>query len=72
MKNRIKNEQKSMETEINKNELFQKIIDFGKEFQEDYRQFFEWVLDDYYLLFLSEIEKAVTFLSDSFNENFLI
>ena len=54
-KNRIKSGQKSMETEINKNELFQKIIDFGKEFQEDYRQFFEWVLDDYYLLFLSGI-----------------
>ena len=64
-KNRIKNEQKNMETEINKNEIFQKIIDFGKEFQEDYRQFFEWVLDDYYLLFLSEILQDI---KNSFND----
>ena len=64
-RNRIKNNQKNMETEINKNEIFQNLIDFGKEFQEDYRQFFEWVLDDYYLLFLSGILQDI---KNSFND----
>ena len=64
----INNGQKRIETEINKNELFQKIIDFGKEYQEDYKQFCEWILDDYYLLFLSEtlkdIKNSFYFLED--------
>ena len=55
LKNKIKNDLKNMETEIKKNELFQKLIECGKEYPEDNRKFFEWLLDDYYLLFLIDI-----------------
>ena len=55
LKNKIKNDLKNMETELKKNEIFQKLIDFGKEYQEDNRKFYELLLDDYYLLFLSDI-----------------
>ena len=51
-KKRIKNNQKNMEIEINKNDLFQKLSEF--ENLDDKNQFFEWLLDDYYLLFLSD------------------
>ena len=64
-KNRIKNEQKNMETEIYKNEIFQKLIEFGKDFQEDNRQFFDWLLEDYYLLFLAENLQDI---KNSFND----
>ena len=53
-KNRIKINQRNMETEINKNELFQILNECGKEYPEDSKQFYEWLLDDYYLIFLSD------------------
>ena len=65
IKNRIKNLQKNMETEINKKELFQKLIDYGKDYMEDSRQFFQWLLNDYYLLFLSETLQDI---KNSFND----
>ena len=51
-KKRIKNNQKNMETEINKNDLLQKLSEL--EISDDKKEFFEWLLDDYYLLFLSD------------------
>jgi len=51
-KKRIKNNQKNMETEINKNNLFQKLSEL--ENLDDKKEFFERLLDDYYLLFLSD------------------
>ena len=51
-KKRIKNNQKNMETEINKNDLLQKLNEL--ENSNDKKEFFEWLLDDYYLLFLSD------------------
>ena len=53
-KNKIKNYQRNMETEINKNEIFQLLNEIGKKFPEDSKIFYNWLLDDYYLLFLSD------------------
>ena len=53
-KKRIKNNYRNMETEINKNELFQRLIEISKIYPEDSKKFYEWLLDDYYLLFLSD------------------
>ena len=53
-KRNIKNNQKNMETEINKNELFQQLNEFGKKYPEDCKNFYELLLDDYYLIFLSD------------------
>ena len=52
---KIKNYQKNIETEITKNELFQKLIECQKIYKEDAKQFYEWLMDDYYLVFLSDI-----------------
>ena len=51
----INNYFRNMETEINKNELLQKLIEYGKDYQDDNRQFFIWLMDDYYLLYLYHI-----------------
>ena len=53
-KNKIKNYQRNMETEINKNEIFQLLNEIAKKFPEDSKIFYNWLLDDYYLLFLSD------------------
>ena len=53
-RNRINNNQKNMETEINKSELFQLLNECKEKYPEDSKKFFDWLLDDYYLLFLSD------------------
>ena len=53
-KNKIKSYLKNLETEINKNELFLQLIECGKDYQENNRQFYEWLTNDYYLLYLSD------------------
>ena len=65
LKKKIKSEQTNMETEINKNELFQNLIKFGNEYLDDNRQFYEWLLDDYFLIFLSE---NLIDIKNSFND----
>jgi hypothetical protein len=62
---KIENIFKNMEIEIKKNELFKQIIEYEKDHQEDYRQFYEWLSDDYYLLYLSNILPDI---KNSFNE----
>ena len=59
----INNINKNMETEINKSELFQKLKEC-KASSEDIKKFFGWLLDDYYLLFLSNILQ----IKKSFND----
>ena len=54
LNNKIENCQKNMETEINKNELFQMLKKCEKENLNDSNQFYNYLLDDYYLIFLSE------------------
>ena len=53
-KTKIKNIQKNLETEIIKNELFMKLIESANEHQDDSLQFYELLINDYYLLFLSD------------------
>jgi hypothetical protein len=54
LNNKIENCQKNMETEINKNELFLMLKKCEKENLNDSNQFYNYLLDDYYLIFLSE------------------
>ena len=53
-KTKIKAVQKNLETEIIKNELFMKLIESANEHQGDSLQFYELLINDYYLLFLSD------------------
>ena len=53
-KTKIKNIQKNLETEIIKNELFMKLIESANEHQGDSLKFYEFLINDYYLLFLSD------------------
>ena len=61
----IKNYFRNMEIEINKNELLQKLIEYGKDYPDDNRQLFNWLTDDYYLLYLSHIFPDI---KNSFND----
>ena len=63
-KKKIKNIFKNMEIEIKKNDLFQKLIEL-EENQKDNKQFYEWLSDDYYLLYLVDI---IPDIKNSFNE----
>ena len=45
----------NMERIINDNELFQILNELGKKYPMDIKKCYEWIYDDYYLLFLSDI-----------------
>ena len=64
IKIKIKYKQKNMDTEISRNELFEHLNDCIKENQKDSSQFYQWLLDDYYLLFLSDTLQNI---NNSFN-----
>ena len=61
-----------METEVNKKELFVYLNKYMKDDPNDMNQFFDWLLEDYYLLFLNdslqeikyefELENYISFL----------
>ena len=53
--NELKNYFKSTEIEIGKNPIFKKLIELNKEFQNDFDEFITLLLEDYYLIYLSEI-----------------
>ena len=46
---------KNVETEIKNHEIIQNLDKIGKESIADYNQFYEFLLDDYFLIFLHEI-----------------
>ena len=46
---------KNVEIEIKSNELLKNLEEYGKANIEDYNQFYELLLEDYYLIFLSEL-----------------
>ena len=53
-KNKVKNQQRNSEIEILKNKIFEKLNGIENEYQKDSREFYELLMEDYYLIYLSE------------------
>ena len=53
-KNDLRYYVKNLEDEINKKDLFIILNNVAAEYPEDSKQFYEWLIEDYYLLFLSD------------------
>ena len=66
-KTKIKSIQKNLETEIIKNEIFMKIIEIANEYQGDSLQFYDLLINDYYLIFLSDYLNDINNLYENNN-----
>ena len=53
--NELKNIQKNTEIEIEKNPIFKKLYELNENFPNDFNEFIDMLLDDYYLIYLSEM-----------------
>ena len=66
--NRLKNYRISTEIEIGKNPIFKKLKEFSQEYKEDFAEFKEMILDDYYFIFLTDIINDIEESYSKFNE----
>jgi len=53
-RNRVRSNQKNTEIEILKNKIFEKLNGLENKYQKDSHEFYDLLMEDYYLIFLSE------------------